>query len=78
MVLNGPKRLQHFAAMLLIGDGVMAVVHPRRDAHAWKKGPKLWREGMQFLADRPALTRSIGAAQVVGGVLWAMSQHYDD
>jgi len=66
------KRVKHFAAMVLIGDGVMAMVQPRRDARAWKKGPKVWRGSMQWLAKRPGLTRAIGAAQVVGGVLWAL------
>ena len=72
------KRIEHFAAMVLIGDGVMALVHPSRDAHAWKKGPKVWRELMQELAKRPGLTRVIGAAQVVGGVVWALSQSKAD
>jgi hypothetical protein len=30
--------------MILIGDGVMALVHPENDAKAWKKGPKVWRD----------------------------------
>ena len=60
--------------MVLIGDGVMAMVRPSRDARAWKKGPRGWRKLMRGLAKRPALTRAIGAAQVVGGVLWALSQ----
>jgi hypothetical protein len=64
--------MKHFAAMVLIGDGVMAMVRPKRDARAWKKGPELWRGSMQWLAKRPAVTRAIGAAQVVGGVLWAL------
>jgi hypothetical protein len=68
------KRMKHFAAMVLIGDGVMALVQPRRDARAWTKGPRAWRESMQWLAERPALTRAIGAAQIVGGVLWALNE----
>ena len=60
--------------MVLIGDGVMALVQPKRDARAWKKGPKAWRSSMQWLAERPAVTRAIGAAQIVGGVLWALSE----
>ncbi len=66
--------MKHFAAMVLIGDGVMALVHPEKDATAWKKGPKPWRDLMHYLAERPALTRGIGAAQIVGGIWWAMRQ----
>ncbi len=69
-----PKRWQHFAAMALIGDGVMAVVHPQRDAMAWHVGPEPWQRLMRALHDRPALTRVIGVAQIVGGVVWALSQ----
>jgi uncharacterized protein YjeT (DUF2065 family) len=74
MFLGEPKRAKHFMAMVLIGDGIMALVNPRNDARAWKKGPKVWRRLMQELSKRPGLTRAIGAAQVVGGVLWALSQ----
>jgi hypothetical protein len=71
------KRMKHFAAMVLIGDGVMAIVRPQHDARAWKKGPRIWCESMQWLAERPALTRAIGAAQIVGGVIWALKQSED-
>ena len=77
MFLSG-KRWKHFAAMALIGDGVMAVVRPEHDALAWKGGPKPWKELMQFLHERPVLTRAIGVAQVVGGVWWALQQEKGD
>ncbi len=69
-----PTRWKHFAAMLLIGDGVMALVHPQKDALAWKTGPQPWQDLMHVLHQRPALTRVIGAAQIVGGVWWAIQQ----
>ncbi len=72
-----PVRWKHFAAMVLIGDGVMALVHPQRDALAWKAGPAAWRSLMHELHERPALTRVIGAAQIVGGVWWALQQEKD-
>lgn len=65
--LRSPRRVKHFAAMVLIGDGVMALVHPSKDAHAWSKGPQVWRKLMQELARRPVLTRAIGVAQVAWG-----------
>lgn len=68
------KRWRHFAAMVLIGDGVMALVHPCRDAAAWSAGPDWWKSLMEALHDRPALTRAIGAAQIAGGVWWALSE----
>ncbi len=64
--------------MVLIGDGVMAIVHPRNDAKAWKKGPKPWRELMHALSERPHLTRAIGVAQILGGIYWALHQEEQD
>ncbi len=73
MILT-PKRWKHFAAMALIGDGVMALVHPQRDAAAWHAGPLPWRKLMIALHDRPNLTRVIGAVQIAGAVAWALQQ----
>lgn len=78
MFIGSPKRAKHFAAMVLIGDGMMALVHPQRDAKAWKTGPKFWRNLMGELAERPNLTRAIGAAQIVGGIWWALHQEEVD
>jgi len=72
------KRWKHFAAMALIGDGVMAVVHPRADALAWERGPKIWQKLMRNLSDHPTLTRAIGAAQIIGGVYWALHHERED
>ena len=77
MLLNDARRVEHFAAMVLIGDGVMALVHPSKDADAWKKGPQVWRRLMEALAERPGLTMAIGAAQVAIGVAWALRQSRD-
>jgi hypothetical protein len=68
------KRWKHFAAMVLIGDGVMALVHPERDAEAWKVGPKPWRRLMQKCGECPVMTRVVGAAQIIGGIWWALYQ----
>ncbi len=69
-----PKRSQHFAAMVLIGDGVMALIHPSKDAEAWKTGPRPWRNLMHYLAANPTLTRGIGVAQISAGIIWALHQ----
>ncbi len=74
MLITSPSRAKHFAAMVLIGDGVMAIVHPEKDAKAWKQGPKFWQNLMHGLSKRPNLTRAIGAAQIIGGIWWALKQ----
>jgi len=68
------NRWKHFVAMALIGDGVMAVVQPHRDASAWSAGPRPLRKLKRALNRRPALIRWIGAAQVVVAVYWALKQ----
>lgn len=73
MLIPG-KRWRHFAVMALIGDGVMAMICPRRDAAAWEAGPQWWRSLMHSLHDHPTLTRAIGAAQVAGGIWWAVTE----
>jgi hypothetical protein len=60
--------------MALIGDGIMAVIRPQDDALAWKHGPKPWKALMGSLQERPALTRTIGILQIVGGIYWALQQ----
>jgi len=72
------KRWKHFTAMALIGDGVMAVICPRSDALAWEGGPKAWQNLMRKLHDNPTLTRAIGAAQIIGGICWALHQETAD
>ena len=68
------KRWKQFAAMALIGDGVMAMMYPSMDARTWQVGPRPWKRLMSGLHDRPALTRAIGAAEIAGGIWWALYQ----
>jgi hypothetical protein len=78
MTFLSPTRAKHFAAMVMIGDGVMALIDPERDAKAWKKGPKVWQGVMHELSKRPTLTRVIGVAQIAGGIWWALRQEEID
>ncbi len=73
-MVAGWNRWKHFAAMVLIGDGVMAMVRPGRDARAWATGPLAWKRLMWGLRDRPNLTRLLGAAEVVVALRWALAQ----
>jgi len=73
-MLDPARQWKHFAAMLLIGDGVMALVRPEWDAEAWAVGPEWWKQSMRFFRRRPALTRLIAATQISTGIWWALSQ----
>jgi hypothetical protein len=77
-MMQTSNRWKHFAAMILIGDGVMAMIRPERDAHAWNAGPRPWRKLMRELRRHPEVTRAIGAAQIAGGIYWALCQERDD
>ena len=68
------RELKHFAAMMLIGDGVMALVRPRQDAAAWKHGPISWRKSMKLLQRNPAATRLVAAAQIAGALWWVLHE----
>lgn len=66
------QEMKHFAAMLLIGDGVMALIRPRQDAAAWNHGPLLWRKGMTLLQRNPTATRVVAATQVAAALWWVL------
>jgi len=69
--------MKQIAAMMMIGDGVVAMICPRQDAILWARGPRFWRRTMEWLAAHPTVTRMIGAAEAAGGVLLAMSEMED-
>jgi hypothetical protein len=67
-------RMKHFLALLLIGDGVVALVRPEHDAAAWSQGPWLWRQAMQHLKKNPTTTRLVATTQIVAGIYWLISE----
>jgi hypothetical protein len=68
------SRWKDFGAMLMIGDGMMGLVQPCRYTNEWKMGPKSWQSLMKFLNEHPNLTRVLGAVEVAGGLILAMSE----
>jgi hypothetical protein len=71
------KRIMELLAMLLVGDGVIAVVAPRRHSHLWKFGPEGYRRAVEAFAERPDLTRLLAAAEVGLG-LWLALRQYEE
>jgi hypothetical protein len=68
------RRTVELAAMLLVGDGVMAALEPRRHIRLWKAGPPPWRRMMSLFVRRPQLTRLLGGAEVLAGLALASRQ----
>ncbi|HEV3149403.1 MAG TPA: hypothetical protein VGY94_00530 [Acidobacteriaceae bacterium] len=65
-------RLKHITSMVLVGDGLLALINPEREALAWRMGPEPFRSLMGYMAKRPTLTRWVGAAQIGLGIWWAL------
>ena len=63
--------------MLLIGDGMMGLMQPCRYTNEWKMGPSSWQDLMRFLNEHPNLTRILGAIEMAGGLILAMSESDD-
>jgi hypothetical protein len=68
------KQLLDLFAMLLIGDGLLSVLRPRRHCLAWEIGPKVCRDFIDEFAQHPHWTRGAGALELGLGVLLAARQ----
>jgi len=55
------RRALEGLAMLLVGDGALALADPQGHAELWRDGPRYWRAMVEPFARRPALTRALGA-----------------
>jgi hypothetical protein len=66
--------LKHITAIVLVGDGLLALINPERDALAWRMGPEPFRSLMSYMAKRPGLTRWVGATQIAVGIWWALRE----
>ncbi len=69
------RRLLELGAMLAIGDGVIALVAPRRHSLLWRFGPEGYKELMEGFAERPNLVRLLAAAEIGIGLWLALRQY---
>jgi len=65
-------QMKHLTAMVLVGDGLLTMAAPKRDARAWRMGPEPFRTLMSVMASRREWTRWVGAAEVALGVWLAL------
>jgi hypothetical protein len=61
-------------AMTMIGDGLLALVDPDRHVRLYMKGPAWWRRFLNTFAERPGMTRALGAAELGLGIWLAEKQ----
>jgi hypothetical protein len=65
------RRLIELGALILIGDGVMGFLQPRRHSLLWHFGPELARATTEELAEHPKAARIIYLAEVALGITLA-------
>ena len=64
------KHFQEMLAMFLVGDGIVLAVDPERHLKLWDGVDPI--PGVVALLERhPMMSRVIGIAAAVGGLLWA-------
>ena len=67
------RRITELLGLLLVGDGILSAVDPKRHCLLWEIGPELFRDAMDEFARHPAVTRVVGAAEAIVG-LWLASR----
>jgi hypothetical protein len=71
------KRLLELAGLILIGDGLMGLLRPRRHSLLWHFGPELAKAVTEELAEHPQTARAIYAGELALGIALATTQLSD-
>jgi hypothetical protein len=69
------SRLAELTAIMMIGDGVLAVIAPKEHLRLWQKGPTGWKKVVRRFERRPGLTRTLGAVEIALGIWLAKAQY---
>ena len=67
------RRVLWVVALVLIGDGVVAAVMPRRHMLRWYDGPDWYQRAMRPLVDHAAATRAVGLGKAGLAMWWSHS-----
>lgn len=68
-------RAAELLAIMMVGDGVMALVRPRHHMRLWTLETPGLREFAEGFERRPVLTRAVGAATIAAGLALAVWAH---
>jgi hypothetical protein len=60
--------------MLLIGDGAITAVQPKRHCLLWEIGPQSCRQFIDEFVEHPRLARAAGLLEVLAGFALAIRQ----
>lgn len=72
------QRAKECVAMLMIGDGMLAMIEPERHCLVWRAGPRFWQAMLDPFIEHPNVTRAVGAAELALGCWLAMSLRPDE
>lgn len=72
------RRMLEVLALLMIGEGLMGLIRPRRYSLLWRMGPPLLKAMIDELVEHPNITRAISAAELAGGIALAVGQTEDE
>ena len=62
------SRWKELLAMVLIGDGALNLIQPRRHSAIWSCGPRIYKKAARNLEQHPAATRGLGVALLALGI----------
>lgn len=68
------RRLIDIGALLMIGEGIMGLIQPRRYSLLWHCGPRLLKAMTEELAEHPKAARAICALEAAAGIAIAALQ----
>ena len=71
------QRLLQLGGLILICDGLMSLLRPRRHSLLWHFGPELAKAVTEELSDHPKTSRAIHGAKVAAGLALASIQLSD-
>jgi hypothetical protein len=66
--------MKEILGLMMVGEGVIAMVHPRGHVRLWEGGARWWQRMMGPFANHPQLTRVVGAVEAVAGFYLASRQ----
>jgi hypothetical protein len=71
----GMRRIAELVAMLMIEEGVLTIIAPRRHSLLWEYGPEGYKRAVEAFAEHPTLTRLVAAGEAGLG-LWLVLRVY--
>jgi hypothetical protein len=66
------RRFFEVLGLLMIGEGMAALIHPRRYLRLWRLGPEPCKKIVDEFVAHPEATRALAAAELALGIWLAL------